>query len=214
MLFYHSIFAITRNKIIQCFTWVFTLFCSFCGWAIVCINFLSKTSHLICCKIIILSCLLLFFQKKKKKVLYIDNVNPHCCICILCNLTTIDLSIWYFCFPPLTRLDKPELAHKGYYLCSCLFRPADLPHLYCLSDTSHSAFQHWVFHHKTGPNRYLRDSELFLLMMCHEMFVCDMHEYWGTWFMVKGPFEMKVAHWCHFVKAAADVEICVGILCV
>lgn len=103
---------------------------------------------------------------------------------------------------------------QGYYLCSCLFRPADLPHLYCLSDTSHSAFQHWVFHHKTGPNRYLRDSELFLLMMCHEMFVCDMHEYRGTWFMVKGPFEMKVAHWCHFVKAAADVEICVGILCV
>lgn len=68
VFFCHSIFTITRNKIIQCFTGVFTLFCSFCGWAIVCINFMSKTSHLTCCEIIILSCLLLFFQKKKSFV--------------------------------------------------------------------------------------------------------------------------------------------------
>ena len=56
---------------------------------------MSRISHLIGCNIeyFILSSVCVLKKKIKNKVLYIGSVNPHCSICILYNLTTIDLAI-------------------------------------------------------------------------------------------------------------------------
>lgn len=149
---------------------------------------------------------------------YIDNVNSHCCVCILCNLTTIDLPIWRFCFPPLTRLDKPELAHTQRLLLVFVFiqtcRPASsvLPVGYLALSLSTLSL--------SSQDRTQQVTQRFRTFSIHDVS-------WNVWlwyyvwilrhmasFMVKRPFEMKVNHWYHFVRAAADVKFCVGILCI